>query len=102
VLKGALAASVTPLAKGGAALDEDGFGPLADFLAPAASTDSSLWVRTGEGILLSVPERRRAAEFFLEASAGRLQIAVHAGAQSTLTRSRSHPTPPRSEPTRSR
>jgi dihydrodipicolinate synthase/N-acetylneuraminate lyase len=83
VLKGALAASVTPLAKGGAALDEDGFGPLADFLA-AGGLDGLLALGTnGEGILLSVPERRRAAEFFLEASAGRLQIAVHAGAQST-------------------
>jgi dihydrodipicolinate synthase/N-acetylneuraminate lyase len=83
VLKGALAASVTPLAKGGAALDEDGFGPLADFLA-AGGLDGLLALGTnGEGILLSVPERRRAAELFLEASAGRLQIAVHAGAQST-------------------
>jgi dihydrodipicolinate synthase/N-acetylneuraminate lyase len=83
VLKGALAASVTPLANGGAALDEDGFGPLADFLA-AGGLDGLLALGTnGEGILLSVPERRRAAELFLEASAGRLQIAVHAGAQST-------------------
>ena len=32
MLKGTLAASVTPLADGGAALDEDGFGPVVDFL----------------------------------------------------------------------
>jgi dihydrodipicolinate synthase/N-acetylneuraminate lyase len=83
VLKGALAASVTPLANGGVALDEDGFGPLADFLA-AGGLDGLLALGTnGEGILLSVPERLRAAELFLQASAGRLQIAVHAGAQST-------------------
>jgi dihydrodipicolinate synthase/N-acetylneuraminate lyase len=83
VLKGALAASVTPLASGGVALDEDGFGPLADFLA-AGGLDGLLALGTnGEGILLSIPERRRAAELFLEASAGRLQIAVHAGSQST-------------------
>ncbi len=83
MLKGALAASVTPLSNGGAALDEDGFGPVADFLA-GGGLDGLLALGTnGEGILLTLPERRRAAELFLEASAGRLQIAVHAGAQST-------------------
>jgi len=83
VLKGALAASVTPLRDGGAALDENGFGAVADFLA-AGGLDGLLALGTnGEGILLSVDERKRAAEIFVEASAGRLQIAVHAGAQST-------------------
>ena len=38
---------------------------------------------TGEGILLSPQERRRAADLFLEASGGRLQVAVHCGAQTT-------------------
>jgi dihydrodipicolinate synthase/N-acetylneuraminate lyase len=37
----------------------------------------------GEGILLSVDERRQAAERFIEASARRLQVAVHCGAQTT-------------------
>jgi dihydrodipicolinate synthase/N-acetylneuraminate lyase len=83
VLKGALAASLTPLEEGGAALDEDGFGPVVDFLA-AGGLDGLLALGTnGEGILLSPVERRRAAELFLEASAGRLQVAVHCGAQST-------------------
>ena len=83
MLHGALAASVTPLRAGGAALDEDGFGPVTDFLA-AGGLDGVLALGTnGEGILLTVEERRRAAELFLQASAGRLQIAVHAGAQST-------------------
>ena len=83
MLKGALAASVTPLANDGAALDEEGFGPVADFLV-GGGLDGLLALGTnGEGILLTVPERRRAAELFLDASAGRLQIAVHAGAQST-------------------
>jgi dihydrodipicolinate synthase/N-acetylneuraminate lyase len=83
VLRGALAASITPLRDGGDALDEDGFGPLVDFLA-AGGLDGLLAMGTnGEGILLSVDERRRAAELFLEASAGRLQVAVHCGAQTT-------------------
>jgi dihydrodipicolinate synthase/N-acetylneuraminate lyase len=83
VLKGALAASVTPLKDGGAAIDEHGFGSLADFLAKGGLNGLLALGTNGEGILLSVPERRRAAELFLEASAGRLQVAVHAGAQST-------------------
>jgi dihydrodipicolinate synthase/N-acetylneuraminate lyase len=83
VLKGALAASVTPLTDAGATLDADGFGPVADFLV-AGGLDGLLALGTnGEGILLSVAERKRAAELFVEATAGRLQVAVHAGAQST-------------------
>jgi dihydrodipicolinate synthase/N-acetylneuraminate lyase len=83
MLRGAIAASVTPLGEGGASLDEDAFAPLVDFLA-AGGLDGLLAMGTnGEGILLTVPERRRAAELFVEAAAGRLQIAVHCGAQST-------------------
>jgi dihydrodipicolinate synthase/N-acetylneuraminate lyase len=83
MLRGALAASVTPLRDGGNALDEDAFGPLVDFLA-AGGLDGLLAMGTnGEGILLSVDERRTAAECFLQASAGRLQVAVHCGAQTT-------------------
>jgi dihydrodipicolinate synthase/N-acetylneuraminate lyase len=83
MLRGALAASVTPLRDGGNALDADAFGPVVDFLA-AGGLDGLLAMGTnGEGILLSVAERRRAAELFLEASAGRLQVAVHCGAQTT-------------------
>ena len=63
VLRGALAASVTPLRDGGAALDEDAFGPVVDFLA-AGGLDGLLALGTnGEGILLSrrrAPARRRA------------------------------------------
>lgn len=83
MLRGALAASVTPLRDGGGALDEDAFGPVVDFLA-TGGLDGLLALGTnGEGILLSVAERRRATELFLEASAGRLQVAVHCGAQTT-------------------
>jgi len=83
VLRGALAASVTPLKDGGAALDEEAFGPVVDFLA-AGGLDGLLALGTnGEGILLSLAERKRATELFVEASAGRLQVAAHTGAQST-------------------
>jgi dihydrodipicolinate synthase/N-acetylneuraminate lyase len=83
VLRGTLAASVTPLRDGGNALDEDAFEPLVDFLA-AGGLDGLLALGTnGEGILLAVHERQRAAELLVEASAARLQVAVHCGAQTT-------------------
>lgn len=83
MISGALAASVTPLRDGGASLDEEAFGPLADFLAGGGLDGILALGTTGEGILLSPHERRRAAERFLEASAGRLAVAVHCGAQTT-------------------
>jgi len=74
---------VTPLRDDGAALDEDAFEPYVDYLA-AGGLDGLLALgTTGEGILLSLDERRRAAELFVAASGGRLQVAVHAGAQTT-------------------
>jgi dihydrodipicolinate synthase/N-acetylneuraminate lyase len=83
VIRGTLAAAATPLTQGGATLDEAGFSPLVDFLAEGG-LDGLLALGTmGEGILLSVAERRRAAELFLEHAAGRLQVAVHCGAQTT-------------------
>jgi dihydrodipicolinate synthase/N-acetylneuraminate lyase len=80
MLRGALAAAVTPLRDEGAALDEEAFRPYLDFLA-AAGLDGILALgTTGEGILLSAAERRRAAELFLE---GPLPVIVHCGAQTT-------------------
>jgi dihydrodipicolinate synthase/N-acetylneuraminate lyase len=83
MLKGAIAAAVTPLRDEGRALDDEGFAPYVDFLA-AGGVDGMLPLgTTGEGILLSTEERRRAAELFVAAADGRLQVAVHAGAQTT-------------------
>jgi dihydrodipicolinate synthase/N-acetylneuraminate lyase len=80
MLSGALAAAVTPLRDDGAALDEDAFRPYLDFLT-AGGLDGVLALgTTGEGILLSAAERRRAAELFLD---GPLPVIVHCGAQTT-------------------
>ena len=80
MLRGALAAALTPLRDDGAALDEEAFRPYLEFLA-AAGLDGILALgTTGEGILLSASERRRAAELFLE---GALPVIVHCGAQTT-------------------
>jgi len=80
MLRGALAAAVTPLRDGGAALDEDAIEPYLAFLADAGLDGVLALGTTGEGILLSVDERRRAAERML---AGPLPVIVHAGAQTT-------------------
>src|SRR4029078_6073060 len=80
MLRGALAAAVTPLRDEGAALDEEAFRPYLEFLN-AAGLDGILALgTTGEGILLSAAERRRAAELFLE---GPLPVIVHCGAQTS-------------------
>jgi len=83
MIQGALAAAVTPLRDGGAQLDEDAFGPLAECLAAGRLDGILAMGTTGEGILLSVAERRRVTDLFLEACAGRLDVAVHCGAQTT-------------------
>jgi dihydrodipicolinate synthase/N-acetylneuraminate lyase len=83
VIEGALAAAVTPLRDGGAALDEDAFGPLADFLAAGGLSGLLAMGTTGEGILLAPDERTRVTDLFLGACAGRLDVAVHCGAQTT-------------------
>ena len=80
MLRGALAAALTPLRDDGAALDEEGFGPYVEFLAAAGLDGTLVLGTTGEGILLSAAERRRAAQLFLE---GPLPVIVHCGAQTT-------------------
>jgi dihydrodipicolinate synthase/N-acetylneuraminate lyase len=83
VIHGALAAAVTPLRDGGASLDEDAFGAIAGFLAANGMDGILALGTTGEGILLEPEERKRAAELYLEACEGRLEVAVHCGAQTT-------------------
>src|SRR6184192_1901510 len=83
MLRGAVAAALTPLKDAGEALDEAAIGPYVDFLAEGGVDGLLALGTTGEGFLLPVEERRRTAQLFVEAGAGRLQVAVHCGAQST-------------------
>src|SRR5947207_4397633 len=83
MLRGALAAALTPLKDAGESLDEGTIAPYVDFLH-AGGVDGLLALgTTGEGFLLPLEQRRRAAELFVEAANARLQVAVHCGAQST-------------------
>jgi dihydrodipicolinate synthase/N-acetylneuraminate lyase len=83
MLHGAIAASVTPLADGGSALDEDAVGPLVEFLAAGGIDGLLACGTTGEGILLSLQERKRAAELFVAARPPGFAVAAHCGAQTT-------------------
>src|SRR5947208_11668404 len=83
MLRGALAAVLTPLRDAGEALDESAIGPYVQFLA-AGGVDGLLALgTTGEGFLLPLEQRMRAAQLFVEAAGGRILVAVHCGAQST-------------------
>src|SRR5919198_109854 len=74
MLRGAIAAAVTPLASGGATIDDDAVEPYLTFLA-AHGIDGVLALgTTGEGVLFDVEERKRVAELFL---AHRGELLVH-------------------------
>jgi dihydrodipicolinate synthase/N-acetylneuraminate lyase len=81
MLRGALAAAVTPLRD--ERLDTDAVGPYLDFLASHGLDGVLVLGTTGEGVLFPPGHRRDIAGAFLEAARGRLQVAVHAGAQTT-------------------
>ena len=83
VLHGTLAASVTPLLAGGDRLDEEAFGPLVERYVSAGLDGILAFGTNGEGVLFSVDERRLGLRLFVEAAAGRLDVAAHCGAQTT-------------------
>jgi dihydrodipicolinate synthase/N-acetylneuraminate lyase len=83
MLSGAIAAAVTPLREGGTRPDEEAIVPLVRFLSDGGVDGAFVCGTTGEGMLLTVDERRRVAERFVQARPEAFAIAVHAGAQST-------------------
>src|SRR4029453_18727361 len=83
MLQGTVAAAITPLRDGGSALDEEAFAPYVDFMVQGGLDGMLALGTTGEGILLSIEERKRAAETFIRAADGRFDVAVHCGAQTT-------------------
>ncbi len=82
-LRGAIAASVTPLADGGRSLDTAVVGGMVSFLADGGIDGALVCGTTGEGVLLTVEERRTVAEAFVSAAPDTFQVAIHAGAQTT-------------------
>jgi dihydrodipicolinate synthase/N-acetylneuraminate lyase len=76
----AIAAALTPLRDGGTALDLDALAPYLAFLAEGGVDGILLPGTTGEGMNLSLDERRAALE---HAAAGPLPVIAHCGAQTT-------------------
>jgi dihydrodipicolinate synthase/N-acetylneuraminate lyase len=81
VLRGALAAALTPLRDG--RLDPDAVGPYVDFLVLHGVDGLLALGTTGEGVMFPPVHRKEIAQAFVDAAAGRIQVAVHVGAQTT-------------------
>jgi dihydrodipicolinate synthase/N-acetylneuraminate lyase len=82
-LRGAIAAAVTPLKDHGLHLDVEGIASLTRFLADGGVDGLLACGTTGEGMLLSVEERKRVAEGFVRARPDGFLVAVHTGAQTS-------------------
>ncbi|HET8528644.1 MAG TPA: dihydrodipicolinate synthase family protein [Gaiellaceae bacterium] len=80
-LRGAIAAALTPLR--GGAFDEDAVEPYVGFLEAGGLDGLLAMGTTGEGMLFDLDERCEIASAFVDAGRDRLQVAVHAGMQST-------------------
>ena len=80
MIRGALAAALTPLCEDGNALDEDAFEPYARFLERGGIDTILALGTTGEGILLTPAERARVVELYVAAG---LRVIAHCGAQTT-------------------
>ncbi|HEY8708385.1 MAG TPA: dihydrodipicolinate synthase family protein [Burkholderiaceae bacterium] len=76
-----IVAAATPLRDGGRALDEGSIAAYVAFLESHGADGVFACGTTGEGVLLTIEERRLVARAYRDAVRGRL--IVHAGAQST-------------------
>jgi dihydrodipicolinate synthase/N-acetylneuraminate lyase len=83
-LHGSIAAALTPLRDGGRAVDLESIPRYVAFLATGGVDGALVCGTTGEGVLLDVDERRSVAEGFLSAAPANFDVAVHAGAQTSL------------------
>lgn len=83
---GLIAATFTPMHEDGA-LRLDRAGPMVEFLQRSGIQAIYVVGSTGEGVSLSVHERREAAEAFVRAARGRLPVIVQVG-HTSLTEAR--------------
>jgi dihydrodipicolinate synthase/N-acetylneuraminate lyase len=76
-----IVATVTPMRSDGSRLDEDAIGPMVAFFESNGADGVFCCGTTGEGVLLSIEERKRVARAFSTVVSGTL--IVHCGAQTT-------------------
>ena len=77
-LRGLIPATYTPIRPDGA-IDLDAIAPLTEQLLEDGVTGLYVCGSTGEGVSLSVPERKQVAEAFVAATNGRVPVIVHVG-----------------------
>jgi dihydrodipicolinate synthase/N-acetylneuraminate lyase len=82
-LSGVVAATVTPLQDEGRELDVAAIPRLVDFYADAGASGVFVAGSTGEGLLLTVEERRILLESFLAAAGDGFSVVTQVGAQTT-------------------
>lgn len=82
-LRGAIAATVTPMRDGGRTVAIDAIADIVAFLAEGGVDGALTCGTTGEGVLLDVAERRAVTDAFLAGAPEGFDVAVHAGAQTS-------------------
>jgi dihydrodipicolinate synthase/N-acetylneuraminate lyase len=82
-LRGAIVAAVTPLQSGGSEIDVPAIKSMTEEFCLAGLDGVFAMGTAGEGLLLDLLERQRAAEAFVAAAAGRLPVVVNCGAHTT-------------------
>lgn len=82
-LSGVVAATVTPLRDGGRELHLAAVPRLVDFYAEAGMRGVFVAGSTGEGVLLTLDERRTLLESFIAAAGDQFAVVAHVGAQTT-------------------
>ncbi len=78
-LKGVISSLITPMKNSGNDVDLEGMGRLCEFIAGAGADALLVLGTTGEGPLLSLAERKKAANAAVQQMKGKLPVIVHTG-----------------------
>ncbi len=84
MIKGTLAAAITPLRPDGGDFDDAGVSAVVDFLAESGVDGVLALGTTGEGVLFAPSERERIARAYIDAAGSRIDVAVHVGTLATI------------------
>lgn len=80
---GVAPAMATPLKADGLSVDEKAIHSLVDFLIASGASGLFVGGTTGEGILLSLEQRRKLHDVTVQATGGRVPVILHVGANTT-------------------